>query len=599
MRERTTTTPWRRMTRLPLLLAASAALAACGGDRESDDVVEAEGWQPTSADVRGVPLAAVRSAIGQRVADGAARPASVTEHQWARVRQLYETYADAPLFLDADGIADRGRAVAAAVAAAHEHALRADGYPIAELRAAVAAAGDGDASAERLAVADVMLAATYVAYAEDMLTGQLDPREVSTAWHIDPNQIDVDSAVARSLRSARFDQALAALAPQDGSYALLRRELQRYRELAARGGWQPVPGGAALRPGDRAPAARLAALERRLAVEGLLDGDQPAAPSDVPTAARPASWQPQQAGQAGQPGQGAGGGVYDDRLAGAVAAFQARHGIVVDSILGAETVASLNLPADYRLAQIAANLERHRWLPRSLGQRYILVNVPAFQLHAYDGGRETLTMNVVVGAEFDDQSTPTFADSMSFIVFRPYWNVPDNIAQKEIYPKAAADPGYFAAKNYEHVTENGRTWVRQTPGDHNSLGLVKFMFPNEFAIYLHDTPDRSTFEQDIRAASHGCIRLERPEELARFVLGWDDARIRDAMTTGPDDQTVHLDRKIPVYIAYFTAYARDDRLYFGNDVYDRDRDIVARVAAAAAPDAATAREIAALREVMD
>jgi murein L,D-transpeptidase YcbB/YkuD len=295
----------------------------------------------------------------------------------------------------------------------------------------------------------------------------------------------------------------------------------------------------------------------------------------------------------------AGQAVYDARLAGAVARFQAHHAIEVDSVLGPGTVEAMNRSAEYRAGQIAANMERFRWLPRNLGSRYVLVNVPAFQLDAYDGGQKSLSMRVVVGSEFEDRATPTFADSMSVVVFRPYWNVPDNIAEKEIFPKAAADPGYFASRNYEYWNDNGTQRVRQKPGDDNSLGLVKFMFPNQFAIYLHDTPEKALFQQDVRAASHGCIRLEKPEELAQWVLGWDAARVQQAMETGADNQQVNLPQSIPVYIAYFTAYARDGQLYFGNDVYDRDRDIVQPVARNARPDSAAAATAEALRKLLD
>lgn len=588
--------------RATLAMLAAATLGACvGGDDDATarGDVEAEGWTPIAGEVRGVPVAEVQAAIRARLERDDARPASVTEREWARVQELYGAYGASPLFLGADGLAMRARAVITAIADAPAEALDPTHYPVAELQRAVAGVDARDPTADQLAAADLQLTAAYVAYAEDMLTGQLDPREVSQAWHIDPQQTDVDSAVARALRDARFDQALAGMRPQNADYELLRGELARYRELVAKGGWRTVPAGPSLKPGEPAPAARLQALRARLATEGLLAlGDEPAPQGASPATAGEAQRRRQAAGEgASAAGGAATGSVYDGDLAGAVAQFQARHGIVVDSILGAETVTSLNVPAEYRLAQIAANLERHRWLPRTLGARYVLVNVPAFRLEAYEGGESKLTMNVVVGAEFNDQSTPTFADSMSYVVFRPYWNVPENIAEEEIYPKAAADPGYFEARNYEEVTENGKTRVRQTPGGDNALGLVKFMFPNEFAIYLHDTPEKALFQQDVRAASHGCIRVEHPDRLAQWVLGWDAERVRQAMASGEDDTQVDLERKVPVYIAYFTAYARDDQLYFGNDVYDRDRTIVQAIAPAARPDAGMVRAVRALREL--
>jgi murein L,D-transpeptidase YcbB/YkuD len=564
------------------LLLGGIGMAACRGDgRDRPRDVASEGWKPVSENVRGVAVAEVQTAIGARV--GGER-VGTNDRQWRRVRELYEAYGNAPLFLGRDGIEDRARTVIAAVADAHTDALRAGAYPLEELRGALQAMDGRRPTAEQLANVDVMLTTVYVAYAEDMLTGQLDPRQVSQSWHIDPMQTDVDSAVARALREARFDQAFAAMRPQNEDYALLRRELERYRGIVANGGWNTVPEGPSLKPRERAPVTRLQALEARLSAEGLMDEATPAQPAAAPA---PGQATAQQRAQ-----------VYDERLAGAVARFQARHNIVVDSILGAETVASLNKSADFRLAQIATNMERHRWLPRTLGQRYILVNVPAFRLHAYDAGQEALTMRVVVGSEMDERATPSFADSMSFIVFRPYWNVPDHIAEKEIYPKAASDPGYFERRRYEHAMDGNRRYVRQKPGDDNSLGLVKFMFPNDFMIYLHDTPEKALFQQDVRAASHGCIRLEKPDELARFVLGWDEARVRQAMESGADDQRVNLDQKIPVYIAYFTAYQDEGRLYFGNDVYARDDSIVEAVRAAAQPDPEATRIAEELRRMI-
>jgi murein L,D-transpeptidase YcbB/YkuD len=299
------------------------------------------------------------------------------------------------------------------------------------------------------------------------------------------------------------------------------------------------------------------------------------------------------AARAGRTGPGA----YDRRLAGAVAEFQARHAIGVDSMLGKETVDAMNVPAEYRLAQVAANLERYRWLPRALGNRYIIVNVPQFHLAAYDSGQQTLEMKVIVGQEYEDKATPVFSDSMEFVIFRPYWNITDAIARKEIWPKVDADPGYLAANNMEVYNDHGVRRVRQLPGPKNSLGLVKFMFPNDFNIYLHDTPNGELFKKDVRAFSHGCIRLEKPAELAQWVLGWDADRVQQAMHDGSNNHQVNLPKKIPVYIVYFTAYARGGQLYFGNDLYDRDSKLVEQVKGVALQSPETAKAIEALREL--
>jgi murein L,D-transpeptidase YcbB/YkuD len=355
--------------------------------------------------------------------------------------------------------------------------------------------------------------------------------------------------------------------PADEQYAVLQKALDRYRKLAAAGDPPTVPEGAALKPGDHAPAARLGAVRRRLAREGVLS-DSVAAQA---------------------------GGAYDARLAGAVAQFQALHGIVADSVLGEETVRSLNVPAAYRAGQIAANLERDRWLPRTLGSRYIVVNVPAFRLEAYDAGRKALEMKVIVGEEYEDKKTPVFSDSMQYVVFRPYWLVTPTIAEKEIFPKAQADPGYMAANHLETYEDHGVTRVRQKPGEDNSLGLIKFMFPNDFNIYLHDTPEDRLFQQDVRALSHGCIRVEHPAELGNFVLGWPVERVKEQMEQGEDDHRVNLPKKVPVYITYFTSYGRDGHLYFASDLYRRDDALIHQMGPGALPDPQVLRVLDSLR----
>ena len=558
----------RRLALLPLAVAA-LALGACDRASARDSNVAAAGWQPNrSGSVLDLPIDQVQQAIRTRVAADE-RPPEIGERRWKRVRALYQAYDDAPLWIEEDGFSDRARALTTAITQVPRDGLRLTAYPLSRLRTALAAVTETDhPNAEQLANAELLLSATYIALAEDLLVGQIDPRTVAQSWHIDPQQVDVDSAVSRALRAPRFDRALAGLRPADSSYDVLRRELAHYRELEEAGGWRTVPKGETLRPGDRAPRARLQALAARLQREGY--------PADS-TAARDTT--------------GASRTVYSGALAGAVGEYQARHSIAVDSVLGPETVESLNLSAGYRAGQIAANLERFRWLPHDLGSRYVFVNVPAFHLDAYENGKPALSMKVIVGAEYNDRATPAFSDSMSQVVFRPYWNVPKELAEKEIYPKADADPGYMERERLEVVTDHGYTYVRQKPGGDNSLGLVKFLFPNDFAIYLHDTPAKSLFDQDVRAASHGCIRIEKPAQFAQWVLGWDAARVQQAMHDGPDDHTVMLDRKLPVYIVYFTAYGDAGSLRFGNDLYDRDSELVAKLAQRDGPDE-TARQAA-------
>jgi murein L,D-transpeptidase YcbB/YkuD len=182
-------------------------------------------------------------------------------------------------------------------------------------------------------------------------------------------------------------------------------------------------------------------------------------------------------------------------------------------------------------------------------------------------------MKVVVGEEYEGKTTPVFSDSMETVAFRPYWNITPDIQRKEIAPKVARDRSYLERHDMEYYKDGSATRIRQRPGERNSLGLVKFLFPNSFNIYLHDTPAKALFQQTDRAASHGCIRLERPAELAQWVLGWPPERVQAAMHSGRNNQGVRLPQKLPVYIVYFTVYIRDGQLYFGDDIYGRDEKL--------------------------
>jgi murein L,D-transpeptidase YcbB/YkuD len=295
----------------------------------------------------------------------------------------------------------------------------------------------------------------------------------------------------------------------------------------------------------------------------------------------------------------AGQAVYDQALAAGVATFQARHGIAVDSALGPETVNALNVPVGFRLGQIAANLERHRWLPHSLGvARYVVANVPAFRLTAYEGEKKALEMKVVVGKDYEDRKTPVFADSLQTVVFRPYWNITDDIAEKETWPKIRANPAFMQEENLETFTEGGKTRLRQKPGEKNSLGLVKFLFPNTFNIYFHDTPEKALFAKDVRDFSHGCIRLEKPAEFAQWALGWPADRVQQAMQAGPDNQSVKVAQPIPVYITYFTTYMKDGQLHFGNDLYGRDAEVVRAMEARAGQTGQVVQAVEQLRQLV-
>ena len=544
------------------------------------------GWSPASlTEVKGVPIATLRSAVQQRL--GGKQPGTVGDEAWQHTKRLYTRFQQSPLWFEKGGLdKDRVEALTNALLNATTDGLRVDDYPMIEVAQAVyAVRSTKQPTAEQLADADVLLTAAYVSLGEDLLVGQVSPKSVGQSWHIDARDENVDSALVRTLVKQPLDKAINAMRPSDEEYATLQKQLVSYRELVAKGGWKRIPDGKPLKRGQSDSPERIAALRARLVAEGI---SVPAA-SSAPTPA------PAESGaSAARPSAATSGAVFDDGLAIAIAQFQARHAINVDSSLGKETLDALNVPAEYRLGQIAANLERHRWLPRALGTRYIYVNVPAFQLRAYDKGEPVLEMKVIVGEEFEDKATPVFSDSMETVVFRPYWNVTPDIQAKEIEPKVAANPGYLAANDMEYWNDGGARRIRQRPGPKNSLGFVKFLFPNDFNIYLHDTPQHELFKKDVRAFSHGCIRVEKPSELAQWVLGWDGSRVEQAMREQGDNRSVKLPKKIPVYIVYGTTYLRDGQLHFGNDLYHRDDQLVKAMAEGAV---VSSRAVAAVEEL--
>ena len=278
--------------------------------------------------------------------------------------------------------------------------------------------------------------------------------------------------------------------------------------------------------------------------------------------------------------------VYGNELQEAVKRFQRRHGLEPDAVVGRTVAAQMNVPADARVRQIALNLERWRWLPRDLGDRHILVNVPEYRLEVWEHHQVPLTMRVVVGKK--DTPTPIFADDMTHVVFSPYWNVPPDIVKNETIPSALRDPAFLDRTNMEVLDRSGKPVdpssidmeavgeyrFRQRPGSSNSLGLVKFVFPNSYNVYLHDTPADSLFARATRSFSHGCVRVEQPEALARYVLGdqpaWTPERISEAMHAGTE-KTVKLSRPLPVYLGYWTArVSADGIVQFRDDIYAID-----------------------------
>jgi murein L,D-transpeptidase YcbB/YkuD len=284
--------------------------------------------------------------------------------------------------------------------------------------------------------------------------------------------------------------------------------------------------------------------------------------------------------------------VYDDQLRDAVRRFQYRHGLADDGIAGASTIAAMNVSVERRIRQVVVNLDRWRAMPDVLGARHLLVNIPAFHLYIREDGRPVKDIRVVVGKRGNE--TPVFSDEMETVVFSPYWNIPDTIVEGETAPAILRDPDYIRRNgleilrqsptgltrvsaddvDWEDPEELRRLAIRQRPGPSNALGHVKFLFPNEYAVYLHDTPSDQLFERPGRAFSHGCVRVEEPQALAEYVLGglpdWTPERIAEAMHSGTEKH-VKLTEPLPVHLVYFTVWPDENGgLRFHGDVYGHD-----------------------------
>jgi murein L,D-transpeptidase YcbB/YkuD len=400
-----------------------------------------------------------------------------------------------------------------------------------------------------LGTLDMLLTESFQRFSTDLGRGTLDPAEAEISWSI-PREDPTGVAFLNAALDERTDlaEALDALRPAAPFYGQLLEALARYRALVEAGGWPAVEEGDKLEEGSE--GARVLQVRARLKAEGD--------PEEVRLLG--ASSRPE---------------LFDEQLTQAIEHFQARHGLEADGAVGPATLEALNVPAEERWVSLRINLDRWRWLPRDLGDRYVLVNVAGFQMAVMEDQRPVLSMNVVVGQ--DAWKTPIFRDTMEHIVVNPYWNVPKSIAEDELLPLAARDPGYFARNNYEVTSRGGEPVIRQRPGRGNALGKVKFLFPNSHNVYLHDTPADHLFSRASRAFSHGCIRLEKPEELARYLLETSTSRPAadfDRMVASGEEQWVPLDEKLPVYILYFTAWADEDgTVSFYDDVYRRDAQV--------------------------
>ncbi len=424
-------------------------------------------------------------------------------------------------------------------------------------------------SQEDLARFDAALTICVMRYVSDLHIGRVNPQHFKFNLDVAQKKYDLPLFLREKLvNGTDVRTELDRVEPPFPGYKRTLQALQQYMELAKRddGEQLPIPVKPIDPGGSYDGVARLTRLLRLL-------------------------------GDLTDSGASENSNLYTGPLVDAVKHFQARHGLAPDGRLGAQTLKQLNMPLSFRVEQLRLTLERWRWVPYTFSQPPIVVNIPEFRLRTYNPDSTiALTMNVIVGKAYRHQ-TPVFERDMKYVVFRPYWNVPPSIQRSEIVPAIRKDRDYIAKKNYEVVTPQGtvvtsgtisddvlqqlsagKLLVRQKPGPTNALGLVKLMFPNEYNVYLHSTPSQQLFSQSRRDFSHGCIRVEKPAELAAWVLrdnqGWPLERIRAAMQTGKDNVQVNLTSPIPVLILYGTAVVDEQNtVHFFDDIYGYDGEL--------------------------
>ncbi|HEX3437863.1 MAG TPA: L,D-transpeptidase family protein [Pseudacidobacterium sp.] len=426
------------------------------------------------------------------------------------------------------------------------------------------------ANPDTVARCDAALTVSTMRYISDLHIGRVNPKHFDFGIDIEQKKYDLPLFLTQELIHAQNVQSvLDGVEPPYNGYKRTEAALQQYLQLAAKGDGPPVPEPSkGIAPGDS--YAGVSQLAQRLQLLGDLPQN-----AQIDTSS----------------------GIYKGALVDAVKHFQARHGLGADGKIGKDTVRQLNVPLTQRVHQLQDALERWRWLPPNFPTPPVVVNVPEFVLRAYGPNQQiALQMNVVTGKAVRHQ-TPVFTDNIQYIVFRPYWNVPSGILRGETIPAIVKNRNYVANKNFE-VTDfsgkvitsgpisdsvlaqlrAGKLTVRQKPGPDNALGLVKFIFPNAHNVYLHSTPAPQLFSQSRRDFSHGCIRVQKPVDLAAYLLRnqppWTLDKVQQAMQSGPDNQQVNLATRVPVLILYVTAIVEEDgSVHFFDDIYGHDKEL--------------------------
>jgi murein L,D-transpeptidase YcbB/YkuD len=450
-----------------------------------------------------------------------------------------------------------------AVEESYGDGLTPDYYHLALIRSLTDRAEKKLSDAVNMADLDILLTDAFLTLGCHLSGGCVNPVTIESEWFAKRGNVDVSSLLDQALRKKQIREALMRLRPEQGSYTRLREALARYRWLLSQGEWPRVSAGAPLMKDSTSD--RVAELRKRLAASGDLEASEKNK-----------------------------GNLFDDKLEQSVVIFQKRHGLKADGIVGRVTLNALNVPLKQRVRQIELNMERLRWILGNMEQRSVVINIADFKLHVIENGKSILSMKVVVGKPY--LRTPIFTATMTYLVINPSWNIPDSIARKELLEKIKNDPHYLAEQgikvlrgrgpreeeidpgtiDWSEVTPDNLIYrFRQEPGPLNPLGRIKFVLPNQFDVYLHDTPSKSLFSEDVRTFSHGCTRIEKPVELAEYLLrdasGWTREKLLDAIEKGTE-QKVRIPRPLSVNFLYLTAWVdQGGILQFRNDIYGRDK----------------------------
>jgi murein L,D-transpeptidase YcbB/YkuD len=497
-------------------------------------------------------------------------PEAQTAGSESLIAEIYRVRDFLPIWIENQQISDQARLFIRFIQESEQDGLIPEDYHLSAIQELLFSINmpqspTGEHPIQQLIDLDILLTDALYRYSYHMAKGRVDPETVDSLWlSLKPFE-NINDLIGHALYTRTLEETLYRLKPTHPGYYRLREALQHYRDIQKNGGWPVIPDGGFIRPEDIND--RIPLIRKRLAITGDIQASNNALSK-----------------------------THDTGLVHAIKRFQYRHGIDPDGIIGPQTLREMNIPVTDRIRQIEMNLERWRWLSHDFGQKYILVNIADYSLTAMNGSDPVLSMRVVVGQAY--RRTPVFSERMRYLVINPDWNIPEKIAIEDKLPIIKKNPDYLIRQNihvYSGWDENALAinphtidWSRinagyfpyrlkQKPGTQNALGRIKFMFPNRFAVYLHDTPQRNLFKRTSRGFSSGCIRIEKPVDLAAYVLSgnseWTVEKIIKTIDSGKT-KVIPIRDSIMVHLLYWTVWVDEGGIVnFRDDIYDRDRPL--------------------------